>query len=172
MSGADKFLRPPHGEDEIRAFYGWRDDYLLADGTPEREWERDHIRPARLPAPLKFIGRPVHTLRVHKRLVERFESVYREILSAGLWAAVETYAGAYTFRLVRGGASLSMHAYGAAVDHDPARNPLGAEPDTTFYGSAPEGQAVVQIFEEHGFLWGGRFKGRKDAMHFQWGTGA
>ena len=171
MTDVEKLLRAPHGEDEIRAYYGWNDSYLLGDATPGSFWERDQIRAAKLPKPMKFTGRPVHTMRVHKRLVERFESLYEEILRAGLWSAVETYGGAYTFRLIRGGSALSMHAFGAAVDHDPARNPLGADPGSCYFGSKPEGQAVVRIFEEHGFFWGGRFKGRKDAMHFQFGTG-
>lgn len=165
-------LHAPHGEEAVRAFYGWRDEYLLADGTPAREWERDNIRPARVPAPLKFAGRPVNTLRVHRLLVDRFESVYNEIHHVGLWPAVESYAGAYAFRLIRGGESLSMHSYGAAVDHDPFRNPLGAPPERCFFGNTEAGRAVVRIFEAHGFFWGGKFQGRKDGMHFQFATGA
>jgi hypothetical protein len=172
MNELDKLVRAPNGEEEVRAFYGWRDEFLMADGTPAREWERDNIRPARMPAPLKFAGRPVQTLRVHRLLVDRFESVYNEIHHVGLWEAVESYAGSYAFRLIRGGESLSMHSYGAAVDHDPARNPLGAPPEQCFYGNTDAGRAVVRIFKAHGFAWGGDFHGRKDSMHWQFATGA
>lgn len=172
MNDLDKLVRAPHGEDEVRAFYGWKDEYLLADGTPIREWERDNIRPARVPAPLRFAGRPVQTLRVHRLLVDRFESVYNEIHHVGLWSAVESYAGAYAFRLIRGGESLSMHAYGAAIDHDPLHNQLGAAPEHCSFGNTEAGRAVVRIFEAHGFFWGGKFRGRPDGMHFQFATGA
>lgn len=171
MSGIDSMLRPPHGEDEIRAFYGWRDEFLLADGTPILEWERDEIRPARMPTPLKFAGQDVRTIRVHRVLVDRFESVYNEIHHAGLWGSVQPYGGAYTFRVIRGGTSLSMHAFGAAVDHDPIHNPLGAAPEDCSFGNTADGRAVVRIFKAHGFTWGGEFRGRRDGMHFQFGSG-
>ena len=30
---------------------------------------------------------------------------------------------------------------------------------------------IVQIFEKHGYYWGGRFVKTKDPMHFQYATG-
>lgn len=171
MVNVDTLLPAPHGEDAVRAYFGWRDEFLQPDGTPVPEWERDFIRPARVPLPLRFAGRAVSTVRVHRLLVDRFESVYNEIGHAGLWAAVESYGGAYAFRLIRGGDSLSMHSYGAAVDHDPLNNPLGVAPERCSFGNSDAGRAVVRIFEAHGFFWGGKFQGRKDGMHFQFATG-
>jgi hypothetical protein len=67
--------------------------------------------------------------------------------------------GTYNFRPIRGGRALSTHAYGIAIDIDPASNGLG---DTT-----PAMPAwVVQAFERRGWVWGGRFS-RVDGMHFQ-----
>lgn len=165
-------LTPPHGRDQANDFYGWNPHvYMTDEGRPADRWERDQIVSLRLVAPMSFIGKPVRSIRVHKRLVGVFAAVYDTIFRAGLWHVVVPYAGAYEFRLIRGGDELSMHAFGAAVDHDPARNPLGAPPERCRFGNAPEGAAVVSIFESFGFTWGGTFRGRKDCMHFQFGSG-
>ncbi len=164
-------LVPPHGERAIAEFYGWNPDLYLEDATPAAAWERDMIVRLPLPQPMTYAGRPVRTIRVHRKLQGIFAGVYDQIFKAALWHVVEPYAGAFEFRLIRGGQSLSMHAFGAAVDHDPGRNPLGAPPASCRFGNTPEGAAVVRIFERNGFLWGGRFQGRKDCMHFQFGSG-
>jgi hypothetical protein len=74
---------------------------------------------------------------------------------------LDLFGGTFNYRLVRGGSSLSLHAYGIAIDLDPAHNALG---DTT-----PRMPAfVVKAFEDKGWFWGGRWKGsRCDGMHFQ-----
>lgn len=165
-------VKPPHGRREAEEFYGWHVDLYQTDsGTASAAWERDKIISIPLPAPLRYAGRPVNTMRVHHKLAGVFHDVYADIFRNALWHAVESYAGAYCFRLIRGGDSLSMHAFGAAVDHDPARNPLGAHPNDTYFGSTPAGAAVREIFKRHQFTWGGSFQGRKDCMHWQWGTG-
>lgn len=69
-----------------------------------------------------------------------------------------SWGGSFNFRPVRGGQALSMHAYGIAVDIDPAHNALNTE------GRMPD--AVVKMFERRGWYWGGRFS-RKDPMHFE-----
>lgn len=168
-------LIPPHGERAIVEFYGWNPSIYLEDATPSAAWERDAIVRLSLPQPMRFgdgvRAVPVRKIAVHKRLAGIFAGVYDDIWKRGLWHVVEPFSGAYVFRLIRGGESLSMHAFGAAVDHDAANNPLGAPTEKTRFGSTPEGMAVVRIFERHGFMWGGRFQGRKDAMHFQFGSG-
>jgi hypothetical protein len=49
-------------------------------------------------------------------------------------------------------------------DLDPDRNPLG-KPWQADNGMMPE--LVVAPFKAAGWKWGGRFKNRKDCMHFQ-----
>lgn len=165
-------VAPPDGYDAIAEFYGWRpEDYLKPDGRVSQLWEAVALARAPLPEPLSYAGRPVTALRCHRKLVPVFTEVYREIHAAGVWSAVRVYAGCYEPRLIRGGDMWSMHTFGAAVDHDPVRNPLKAPPEECFFGNTEEGQRVVAIFRSHGFLWGGDFKGRKDCMHFQFGTG-
>jgi hypothetical protein len=171
--------RSPEGQDEVFEFYGWdADRYLLATGQPGPAWGRDNIRVARLPAPLPNglkdrTGKPmmITAMEVHRRLVENFEAVYNAIFAAGLWPMLAPWAGSYVFRLIRGGTDLSCHGLGAAVDHNPAQNPLGAAPEHCLYGNNADGRAVVRIFKDHGFTWGGDFHNRKDCMHFQYARG-
>lgn len=173
MNPVEQLMRAPHGVDDINAFYGWRPHvYMLENGTPSGAWMADAIRHAVLPAPMSYIGHPVKTIQVHRKLLDRFEHTYGEIHKAGLWHVVVPFAGAYNFRLVRGGATLSLHAFGAAVDHDVERNPLGADPSVCSFGNTAEGQAVVAIFKKNGYTWGGDFQLRKDCQHFQFASGA
>ncbi len=63
---------------------------------------------------------------------------------------------------------LSLHALGLAVDFNPARNPARRIPE----GSHPSPwwdlpATWVDAFEARGFVWGGRWNGYVDPMHFQ-----
>lgn len=56
-----------------------------------------------------------------------------------------------------------FHAYGGAVDINPAQNPQcmgGCEYDLP--------KSWVKAFRAHGFYWGGKFPNHKDYMHFEW----
>lgn len=75
---------------------------------------------------------------------------------------LDLFGGTYNHRLKRGGSSLSAHAYGCAIDIDPARNGMGVKKFTM-----PEW--VLQVFEAYGWTCGARWKS-PDAMHFQKGS--
>lgn len=78
---------------------------------------------------------------------------------------LDLYGGCFNYRLKRGGSSLSVHSWGCAIDIDPENNGMG---DTT--PTMPTW--VVKIFEDHGWLWGGRWTGKNcDGMHFQRASG-
>lgn len=57
-----------------------------------------------------------------QRVYKKVASVYSEsqIVDLGL----NLFGGCYNYRKKRGGATLSTHAYGIAIDHDPERNQL------------------------------------------------
>lgn len=55
-------------------------------------------------------------------------------------------------------ASLSMHAYGIALDINPAQNKVGTR------GNIPD--KWVEAFKYEGFIWGGDWK-TPDPMHFE-----
>jgi len=54
---------------------------------------------------------------------------------------------------------LSMHSYGLAFDVNPSTNAYGTRGNIS--------SVIVDIFESHGFTWGGRW-GTSDPMHFQY----
>jgi hypothetical protein len=83
---------------------------------------------------------------------------------------MDLFGGAYNYRLMRGSSKLSTHAWGCAVDFDPARNGLG-DYTPILLPSHP----VAVIFKSEGWVHGADWNGnlkvmderRPDAMHFQ-----
>ena len=85
-------------------------------------------------------------------------------------------------RLVAGGSSISLHAYGLAIDLNPVQNPFlkrsGAQAGISPKASARfadrrnvkpgMSEPVVEVFAEHGFVvWGGEWRDPTDYQHFQ-----
>lgn len=78
---------------------------------------------------------------------------------------LDEFGGCFNYRPMRGGASLSMHSWGIAVDLDPLNNGLHTRaPAATF--SRPEYVPFWKIVEAEGAVSLGRTIGR-DWMHFQ-----
>ena len=74
--------------------------------------------------------------------------------------------GGYVDRDVRGKPGVkSIHAHGAAIDINPAENPLSSQLVTDFPTN------ISQVAAGLGLGWGGNWKTRKDAMHFSAATG-
>ena len=78
---------------------------------------------------------------------------------------LDRFGGCYNYRVMRGGTSLSMHAWGIAVDLDPINNQLKWGKDRASF-ARPEYNAFWQIVEAHGARSLGRAK-NYDWMHFQ-----
>lgn len=78
---------------------------------------------------------------------------------------IDRFAGGYAHRVMRGGTSWSMHAYGCAVDFYAGPNGLKVRcPDALF--CKPDYAPFLDIMEAHGWLPAIRLWGA-DAMHFQ-----
>lgn len=91
---------------------------------------------------------------------------------------------AFNDRMVSGGTSISVHAYGLAIDLNPIQNPFLQRQHGTLEVSPKAGEgylnranvrpgmaeAVVDLFAENGFsIWGGDWKNPIDYQHFQVG---
>lgn len=70
--------------------------------------------------------------------------------------------GGYNYRKKVGGKGLSEHAYGNAIDINPTANPFSK----TLQTDMPK--MISQMAAKYGLSWGGDWKGRKDAMHFEY----
>lgn len=89
-------------------------------------------------------------------------------------AALKRYlspsAGTFNWRPIAGATTLSVHSFGAAIDLDTGFADYWR---WTAKGKGAQGYrnryplAIVEIFEKHGFIWGGRWY-HFDTMHFEY----
>ena len=139
---------------ELTAFYGKAgDESNLVSIVP--------------PFPMFYDGKRIASLRCHKKVSA---SLLRVLTAIGksygqqrdVLEEAEDFGGCYNFRVKRGGTSLSVHAWGAAIDLD--------ADDNTFRDSWPM-QAdmpleIMECFAREGWVSAGAFWGY-DAMHHE-----
>lgn len=152
-------------QSECDAFYG---DPRGTNGQPSPKWMRANLIQLPVPFKMTYAGKAVSTILIHRKCADSLKRVLEDIWrQAGQRQAVvdswgmSVYGGAFNYRLMRGGSKLSMHAYGCAVDFDPARNGLGDS--TPYFRNVPQ---VLNAFAIEGWTWGGNWS-RPDGMHFQ-----
>ena len=76
--------------------------------------------------------------------------------------------GAYNCRQITGGTNYSLHAYGIAVDLNWSTNPYGHHLITDMpIGMIEDIEAIETVGGVQVWRWGGRYRGNKDAMHFE-----
>lgn len=160
-------LTAPNGLEQIVATFGDIYEYIHTDGSLDPRWQTNFLIRNALPFPLSLSWDPatcVSQMTCHKRLAKGFEDVFQRIQAAGLQEKVKTFGGCFSFRQQRTGSKLSTHAWGIAIDLNPASNAQGTEGDMD--------AGVVTIFRDVGFEWGGQWEGkRRDPMHFQFCSG-
>lgn len=117
-----------------------------------------------------------HNVWLHKKVVPQFkawEQAVRDYENATIIFAgkkrkrvtrpwMPHRIDSWNWRLIRGSASRSLHSFGVALDIDPATNPQGKplRTDIPWY--------VRSLAASHGITWGGSWKRRPDAMHFEY----
>lgn len=127
--------------------------------------EKDYMCLVEIPESLKpymintATGEPTNRIYVNEDIAPALVYAMDLIISRGLQSKVKSFDGCLNVRKVRGGSTLSAHAYGLAIDINAAGNGLGEIPTIS-----PE---LVDCFTDAGFTWGGTFK-RKDGMHFSY----
>lgn len=135
------------------------------------DWAERNIVTVTIP---QLIGVPVFNnpnspssgrMRFHNRAVPQLLAMWQAWEDEGLLSSVLSYEGSFNPRFVRGGASLSNHAFGSAFDVNASWNGLGAIP--ALAGSKGSLRELVPIANRFGFFWGGHFKRRPDGMHFE-----
>lgn len=109
-----------------------------------------------------YSGAEVKTIRCHEKVAESLLSIIQEISESEYRDLLRKYAGCYAYRKSRSSANLSMHAWGIAIDFDPANN--GNYRAWPLTATMPI--QVMEIFARRGWVAAGAFWGR-DAMHFE-----
>ena len=123
-------------------------------------------------------GKPVQVTRVNG-IAERLKQVSAEIeaLDPALRAAAYPIAGVLSCRPVADTGRMSMHGYAAAIDLNlnysdywlwagKGRTATGTGSATIPYKNRMP-REIVDIFERHGFIWGGKWY-HYDTMHFEY----
>ena len=119
---------------------------------------------------LYYCGTPVKTIRVHKAIASRVESALKEILAYyGVEKikklGLDQYSGSYNYRKSTGSSSLSMHAWGIALDFAADKNAYNMKkPQASL--SHPDCEMWWKIWEKHGAVSLGR-ECNYDWMHLQ-----
>jgi hypothetical protein len=89
-----------------------------------------------------------------------------DALPAALQRDLYPLGGTYNCRPVADTGVRSMHAYGAAIDINVAASDYWLwRHDAPYRNRIP--QEIVEIFERHGFIWGGKWR-HYDTMHFEY----
>jgi len=145
---------------------------LLKYGVPNRTGY-GYLITIKLPFPMRLSWETktvIKSFQCHKLIADKFVAVFTDILiHYGLTEiqrlGIDLYGGCFNYRVMRGGAELSIHSWGLAIDLDPSRNLL-KETSKTARFARPEYKAMIDIFYKHGFESLGREK-NYDWMHFQ-----
>jgi D-alanyl-D-alanine carboxypeptidase len=149
---------------ECKAFYG--------DPSQNNErWQRENLVVITPPFKLYYEGQPVRGVRIHRKCASSLALIF-----AAIWQVYNQdqvaldgtgftrYSGGYCYRSIRGGRQLSVHSFAAALDFDAAHN---GQTFNRAAGLLKADSPIVTIFEAEGWTWGGRWKGKRDPMHFQ-----
>lgn len=127
---------------------------LAKYGPPEKEvalvlWD--------VPAELE-IGAIPKRIYCNRDMVGPLSAAFRNLIERGHVDELKTWDGCFNIRTKRGDESISLHAWGAAIDVNAAWNRFGARPSLS--------GGFVRCFTDAGFDWGGRWR-KPDGMHFQ-----
>lgn len=133
-----------------------------------------YLKTITLPYPMRIAwdtDTKVSKMRCHKDTADAFLAVFNDLLKHYGYErivelGIDLYGGCFNFRKMRGGSSWSTHAWGIAIDLDPARNTLKETAKTARFARA-EYKDMIDIFYKHGFISLGREK-NFDWMHFQY----
>ena len=153
-------------QSECDSFYG---NPRVPNGLVSPAWFKANIVTISPPFRMTFDGKPVSKVQVHRKCADSLSRVFNAIWTASghnqvvieQWG-VDKFGGSFNYRLKRGLSSLSMHAYGCAIDFDPERNGLGV-----MRGHLRDCPLVIAAFKAEGWSWGGDWQTRPDPMHFQ-----
>lgn len=118
------------------------------------------------PYPLYFEGKPVRSIRVHRLVAKHVQLALQEVLTHYGMQEIQrlglnSYGGSYNYRTTGRGSTLSMHAWGIALDFSPAANARHykapraslSHPDCRKWWEIWERQGAVSLGRECDYDW-------------------
>jgi hypothetical protein len=156
----------PHGYQEIVTYFG---DPCFDGRTVSSQWENRSMLLARDLPGLD------HSLYCHRYIEGPLRAALAACVALGDGYKIRKI-GCFAPRLKRGLDQVSIHTFGAAVDINPDQNPLitncpPSDPRRAAPGARDVPDTWIDCFRAQGFVWGGDFATRFDAMHFQLASG-
>lgn len=145
-------------------------------GNPEGikihgNWVKENITRVYIPQLVGVYGAPKSgKIYWHKKGEEQIVGLFQAWEDAGLMDRVESWAGSWVPRYIRGSrTSLSNHSWATAFDINVPWNGLKRLP--ALVGKKGSVRELVPLANEYGFYWGGHWgyggRGRYDGMHFE-----
>jgi hypothetical protein len=134
----------------------------------------DNLTVIDLPYPMRIawdLSKTVSRIQCHKFIAESLSAVLSDLLAHYgreklVALGIDLFGGCVNVRLQRGSKTKwSRHAWGVAIDLDPARNGLKTKWKQAQF-SKPEYSFMVGTFYKHGFMSYGKDRDF-DAMHFE-----
>jgi hypothetical protein len=151
---------------EADSFYG---NPRGTNGHANQHWIEQNLVHVATPWALFYTGKPIKPqVMIHHKVAESLGRVFKAIWDAAAHSQAQIdawgmsdFSGSFNYRAKRGSSTLSMHAYGAAIDFDADRNGFG---DRTphFAGAKP----VLDAWAAESWVWGGTWS-KPDGMHWQ-----
>ena len=93
-------------------------------------------------------------------MMNPLKAALAEVKANHLENCLHTWDGCFCIRQKRGSPnSMSLHAWGLAIDTNQATNQMGHHGD--------QDPGFIECFKKHGFNWGGDWTGKKDSMHLE-----
>ena len=122
-------------------------------------------------APIKWFGARVSFTRTNKAH-QALQKVRDELAKySDLKKYLAPSAGTFKWRKIAGTDRLSFHSFAAAIDLNIKYSHYwrwsGGKAGNVKYVASRIPQKVVEIFEKHGFIWGGKWY-HYDTMHFEY----
>ena len=116
---------------------------------------------------INWFGKAVRVTKVNG-VAKHLLAVEKELkrLPKGYWKYLSPIGGTFKWRKIAGTNRLSVHSFGAAID-------INVKYSAYWRWSRGKGYSnkipleIVNIFEQHGFIWGGKWK-HYDTMHFEY----
>jgi hypothetical protein len=121
--------------------------------------------------PVKWFGETLRVTSVN-HVNTALEAVAADLrLHSDLRKYLSPSAGVFNWRKVAGQSNLSVHSFGAAIDLNTKFADYwvwsGGKPGNVPVYKNKYPMDIVDIFEKHGFIWGGRWY-HYDTMHFEY----